>query len=112
MVGSSFGNLTFVTQESKIVSCSPVEDVMRSKVVMFILVALASIFVIFLFSFCCVLIKYRKMKSQYYEKLKLLKHRDPGRLSDEGSVVNEKKKGSNKKRQIIYKIGDDDGGNE
>ena len=112
MVGSNFGNLNFVTEESKIVSCSPVEDVMRSKVVMFIMVALAAIFVIFLCSFCCVLLKYRKMKSQYYEKVKLLKNRDPGRYSDEGSVVQEKKQGSNKKRQIIYKIGDDDGGNE
>ena len=111
-MSGSTGDVSFVTQESKMVNCSPVEDAVRSKVVMVILGVLASVFVIFLFSFFCVILKYRKMKTQYYDKLNLLKNRDPGRLSDEGSVVKDKNLRDNKKRQIIYKIGDDDGGNE
>lgn len=61
--------------------------------------------------FCFIAVyRYRRIKYQYYEKVSLLKSRDGNRMSEErsqelGDNDHHKKKG---KRQIIYKIGDEE----
>jgi hypothetical protein len=94
--------------------CTPVEDVMKSKIVMVIIGVISAVFLMFLCGFLAVILRYRRMKSQYYEKLGLLKNMNgSGEVGTNSSqIVSDKHLGSKQKRQIIYKIGDDDGGNE
>ena len=78
---------SFVTQSSWSEECSPVEDVMRNKIILAVILTLIS-GLTFLFVLCtCVFCRYRKMKNQYYERLSLIKNRDPGRFTDQDSNV-------------------------
>ena len=99
-------------------SCSPVEDFLKNKTVLGVIVGL---FIVLTFIFlCCSLAfcRYRKMQNQYYSKVKLLSGKGSGSQKNTGDsksdVSNEqedstrKQKKSSGKKQIIYKIGDDD----
>jgi hypothetical protein len=60
---------------------------MHSKIILAVILTfiagLALLFIICTIVFC----RYRKMKSQYYERVSLLKNRDGGKFTDEGSNV-------------------------
>lgn len=86
--------------------CSPVQDMVRDTILLGVLVALAVVLIVMLLSCSCACCKYRRLKYQYYEKANLIRNRDPGRGGSENSVERDVK-GSNK-RDVIYKIGDED----
>lgn len=100
-------------------ACSPMDDFLRNKTVLAVIVVLFIVLtVIFL---CCSLAfcRYRKMKYQYYSKVKLLsggrgsgsqKHTGESRsdVSNEQEDSSRNQKKGAAKKQIIYKIGDED----
>ncbi|CDW77764.1 UNKNOWN [Stylonychia lemnae] len=116
----------FAYRRSYVDSCSPIEDFMRNKTVMMIIVVLfvglSLIFVCCSFVFC----RYRRMKYQYYERVNLLRggpgnrntedrSREYGESNFGGNAAsnNGNNAGANAgnaagKRQIIYKINDED----
>ena len=114
----------FAYRRSWIESCTPMEDFLKNKVVLAVIIVLFIVLSLIFICCSCIFCRYRQMKYQYYSKVKLLGSRsgangntgegsrdetseksDSGRTAPSQNLNNKNPKG---KRQIIYKIGDDD----
>jgi len=105
-----FSEQDFAFKSSWVESCSPVQDFMRNQTVVQVLVLLFTILALLLLVCFVAVYRYRRIKYQYYEKVSLLRGRDGNRMTEDrsqemGDQDSKKKKG---KRQIIYKIGDEE----
>lgn len=81
------------------------QDIVRDTILLGVLIALATILIVMLLSCSCACCKYRRLKYQYYERVNLLRNRDPGRGGSENSLERDVQP---PKRDVIYKIGDED----
>lgn len=77
---------SFAYQRSWVESCSPLDDFLKNKIVLGVIIALFIVLSCIFVVCSCLFCRYRKMKYQYYSKVKLLGNR--GSNSSIGSGQN------------------------